>query len=1077
MNLFNPKTLSRHIDKADPTPTEHLSILTDWSDLIRSGRITKLKEVELHGDFKSKIIESVLGYKSPVGNDEFTVATEKAILRGSVDLALGNFSADKTEIIAPFELKGAKTKDLDAIMSGRAKSPVQQAWEYATNAPGVKWVLVSNYLEIRLYGFGEGTQAFEHFDLARLIEPKEYGRFMLLLGADQLLTGRTQTLLDESRKEDKDITNALYGDYKTLRGNLIKAVRASAPQVDALSTIAIAQKILDRVLFTAFAEDTGLLPDDILLKAYEHADPFNPRPVWDNFKGLFLSIDKGNKALDVPPYNGGLFAADPAIDQLQLPDEVCEGFKQLSEYDFASEISVTVLGHIFEQSIADVERLQAIARGEVAEEKKATGTSGRRKRDGVVYTPDYIARFIVEQTLGTHLREIFTTVFQGFMTQDSSLDDYENIKWKSSKTGQLKAWEEYRKRLGALRIVDPACGSGVFLVMAFDYLKEELTRVNDKVTDLRSGVADLFDPDSEILTNNLFGVDVNSESIEIAKLSLWVKTARKGKALDSLDRNLKVGDSLIEDSNYAYLDHGFTWETAFPQVFAEGGFDVVLGNPPYVRQELLGGMKPYLQTRFEVYHGVADLYCYFFERGLRLLKAGGRMGYISSATFFKTNSGKPLREFLPKTATLEHVVDFGDVQVFEGVTTYPAILTMKNAAAPKNHEISFWNVDDLPQSNFRATYAKSHEPYPQNALGNGPWEFENPALKALRDKIRKDKPTLKEIYEKPFRGVTTGRNDAFVIGRQTRDRLIAEDPKSAEILKPWIEGKDLKRWYQCGGNQWIIFARQGLDLTGYPAIFEHLSSHREELEPKPKNWKPSQSDEKWLGRKSGTYRWSEIQDKTAYWKKFSNVKIVSTKISSRPTFSVDRSGSILSNTTYFINAGNENDFVVPLLNSSLGFFYFKTVFVMKSGGFFEIQPDGLSGFPIPQATDSQKQTLAALAEACQTAAETRFKLQQDVRRRIPDLCPPERDAKLNNKLKDWWALPDFDAFQKEIKKVFKSEIPLKDRNDWEDWLTADRTKINTLTAEIEANEAKINVLVYELFKLTPEEIKLLEANI
>lgn len=222
-----------------------------------------------------------------------------------------------------------------------------------------------------------------------------------------------------------------------------------------------------------------------------------------------------------------------------------------------------------------------------------------------------------------------------------------------------------------MRIVDPACGSGVFLIMAFDFMKAELTRVNDKIKDLLPKVehfGDLLDyvPDSEILTDNLFGVDVNEESIEITKLSLWIKTARRGKVLDSLSGSIRVGDSLIEDSNFAYLDHAFTWETAFPGVFAEGGFDVVLGNPPYVRMEFLKLLKPYLEKRYEVVSDRADLYCYFYERGLRLLKPGGRLGYISSNTFFKTGSGKPLREYLLQEATIESVVDFGDLQVFEG---------------------------------------------------------------------------------------------------------------------------------------------------------------------------------------------------------------------------------------------------------------------------------------------------------------------------------------------------------------------------------------------------------------------------
>ena len=626
MHLFNPKTISKHVGAVPPASADHQERLREWADMIGSGRIEKLKETALHSDFKSNIVEAVLGYSSAVKSAYHTVTSEQSILRGSVDLALGEFGPDHSQIIAPFELKGAKTKDLDAIMPGRSKSPVQQAWEYATNAPGVKWVLVSNYIELRLYGFGEGTQAYETFDLAKLNDPSQYSRFILLLSRDSLLSGRTAELLKESRREDKDITDALYRDYKTLRGTLVSTVRQQLPDIDPLEAIAAAQTVLDRVLFTAFAEDTGLLPDRILEKAFEHSDPFSPRPIWANFQSLFTAINSGNQALNVPPYNGGLFAPDSIVDRLALPNEVCEQFRDIGSYDFSSEVSVTVLGHIFEQSIADVERLQAEARGEEFSSEAKTGTSGRRKRDGVVYTPDYIARFIVDQTLGTHLAEVFAEIVKRFAQKGAEVVSYETIKWRR-KTAELEAWEAYRDRVRSLRIVDPACGSGVFLVMAFDYMKAELIRVNEKIKGLLPSAAHFGDlleykQDSEILTNNLFGVDVNAESIEIAKLSLWVKTARRGKPLDSLNNNLKVGDSLIEDSSYAYLSHSFTWKNAFPSIFKEGGFDIVLGNPPYVRQELLANMKPYFQKRFEVYQGAADLYCYFFERGMRLLKHG-----------------------------------------------------------------------------------------------------------------------------------------------------------------------------------------------------------------------------------------------------------------------------------------------------------------------------------------------------------------------------------------------------------------------------------------------------------------------
>ena len=446
MRLFNKKTLDRHLGKPEHVPEQHLTLLEKWRELVESKRIFRETETGLQAEFKSKIVQGVLGYQGIADAEEYTVASEQTIIRGSVDLALGHFGSDERIIVAPFELKGAQTKDLDAIMPGRSKSPVQQAWEYATNEPGVTWVLVSNMLELRMYGFGEGTQAYERFDLAKLTEPSEYARFILLLSEDNLLSGRAADLLKESRREDKDITDALYADYKALRGTLISSISQQMTDLDPLKAIATAQIVLDRVLFTAFAEDTGLLPRNILEKAFEHSDPFNPRPVWENFKGLFSAINSGNNALNVPPYNGGLFAPNVVVDQLMISDEICEKFKNIGAYDFASEISVTVLGHIFEQSIADVERLQAEARGEEVERERKTGTTGRRKRDGVVYTPDYIARFIVEQTLGTHLKEIFAEIVRDFANKSSDPADYEHIKWKK-KNSEVEAWQSYREQL------------------------------------------------------------------------------------------------------------------------------------------------------------------------------------------------------------------------------------------------------------------------------------------------------------------------------------------------------------------------------------------------------------------------------------------------------------------------------------------------------------------------------------------------------------------------------------------------------------------------------------------------------
>lgn len=1061
MNLFNRKTLNRHI-KPEPIPAGHAAILESWADLVQSGRVFTLKETALHGQFASKIIEGVLGYHGPTGGAEYTVSTEQAILRGSVDLALGRFGGKTPEILAPFELKGAGTRDLDAIMPGRNKSPVQQAWEYAMNARGVKWVLVSNMIELRLYGFGEGTSAYETFQLDRLTDPSEYARLMLLLSAESLLSGRTLDLLKQSRAEDRDITDSLYKDYKALRLKLIGAVQAADPTIAPLDAIAIAQKILDRILFVAFAEDTGLLPDNTLSQAFITRDPYNPRPVWDNFLGLFKAIDKGSDALKIPRYNGGLFRQDDAIDALALPDEVCEGFKALGDYDFASEVSVTVLGHIFEQSIADVERLQAQARGEEVEEEPATGTSGRRKRDGVVYTPDYIARFIVAETLGAHLEEAFTEIARAHAKAGADLSDYAAIPWRR-KSAELETWQAYRDRLKTLRIVDPACGSGVFLIMAFDFLKAELSRVNDKIATLQGKdqhIQDLIDPDSEILTNNLFGVDVNSESIEIAKLSLWIKTARRGKVLDSLSGNLRVGDSLIEDSNYAYLDHAFTWEAAFPKVFSEGGFDVVLGNPPYVRMERIKAIKPYLEKRYEVVSDRADLYCYFFERGLRLLKPGGHLGFISSNTFLKTGSGAPLRDYLLREATLEGVVDFGDLQIFEGVTTYPAILTMKRGVAPKAHELRFWKVDALPETNFQAAWARAAGPYPQAALEAGSWELENPALRALRHKIRTGRKTLKDIYGSPLYGIKTGLNAAFVISTATKERLCAQDPNSASLLKPFLEGKDLRRWRAEPRGLWLIYIpKNRIDIDEYPAIKDWLLPFKAELEAR-----------------ATKQEWFELQQaQEAYAPYFAAPKISYPHFNAARNFSFEPLGSFSNDKSYLIPT--DDMALLAVLNSRALWFMLSSMSPPVRGGFHELRVQYVEKLPIPAWDVGARAKLATASETASAAALQRLNLQNALTRRLPDLCPPGRTPKLTSRLVEWWKLPDFAAFRAEIKKVFKADIPLAERSGWEDWITRDRAEIARLSAEITKAEAQIDQVVYELFELTPDEVSLLESSV
>lgn len=488
-------------------------------------------------------------------------------------------------------------------------------------------------------------------------------------------------------------------------------------------------------------------------------------------------------------------------------------------------------------------------------------------------------------------------------------------------------------------------------------------------------------------------------------------------------------------------------------------------------------MKPYLKKRFEVYHGVADLYSYFFERGLRLLKPCGRLGYISSCTFFKTGSGKPLRDFLRTQATLETVIDFGDQQVFEGVTVYPAVLTLKGQKPQDSHNLLFWKLDDALTGNFQKAFDVAALKYPQQSLTGDSWELESTKLLALRMKIIGQHRILKDVFESPNYGIKTGRNEAFVVSEAEYNSMISADPAADEIVGPLSIGDDLALWHYETRREFLVCTYRGVDIDKYPSVLRHLEKFREILEPKPATWKPLEPRDKWKGRKKGTYKWYELQDSVNYHNEFKKSKIVYPEFSQGPKFSMDMSGRYLNNKCFFIQT---DDFsLLALLNSKPIWFFLSGQSASQRGGEWrlELRTQYMEKLPIPDATPTQKAKLAEFAEACQTAAEERYKLQQDLTRRIPDLALAESVPKLSNKLKTWWELPDFAAFQTEVKKALKSEIPLSERNDWEDWIARDKAEIARLTAEIKAREDRINTIVYELFELTPEEIELLEANI
>jgi hypothetical protein len=1048
--LFNYKVIAEALKRVNFEPSkEQLEIARKYAEAARSPRF-RANETRVRNRFYDEILGVLLGYRKFDPDQPYTVDFEHSVRGGAADVALGNFSEreSKNEVVAPFEMKGPLTADLDAIPPGGRRSPVQQAWDYAVDTPGARWVLVSNCIEIRLYGFGRGRDAYELFDLAKLDDRGEHERLWLILSAARLLTGATDTLLRDTDSAYKDITEKLYVEYKALRDRLISFLAGSVdgPKLPMRAAIEVAQKNLDRILFVAFAQRTDLLPDKLLERAAIARNEFRPEPYWKNFQALFHEIDVGNEGRGIWAYNGGLFASDPVADAVVIPDPLATDLGALGQWDYKSDVPVTVLGHIFEQSITDLERLRAESRGE------APPKVSKRKREGVVYTPDIVTRFLVERTIGTTLGERFGTILAAHGKEFPK--NGAPIFASKEKDAERAFWRDYAQFLRGLRVVDPACGSGAFLVAAFDLLAREYGRVVTHLAFLDEAVD--FDPFDEIVTKNLHGVDVNAESVEITRLALWLKTARNKRRLQNLEGTIKVGNSLIDDP--AFTEHPFDWRAAFPDVFAHGGFDVVVGNPPYVRMEFIKPVKPYLEEHYVVADDRTDLYAYFFERGVGLLKAGGRLGYISSSTFFRTGSGENLRKFLGDNVAIEALIDFGDFQLFEGVTTYPVIITLRKGDAGERGALSFLKIGAELPKDLDAEFTAKATMMPRARLGPGSWQLEDDKLARLRDKIVKGKKALSDVYGPSLRGIVTGLNEAFIIDQETRDRLIKQDRRSAKLLKAFLRGEDIKRWCVEPEGLFLINTPKGkVDIEQYPTIRDWLLPFKPELEERA-------TKQEW---------WELQQAQLAYHGKFEASKVVWSHFQLTRSFAIEFNGFYLNNKCFFLPSDDES--LVPLLNSSCLWFQLSSLARIKRGNYIEAEAQYVDQLALPEVSARQRDQLVKLGRAATSAANKRFDLKVSTRRRIFDLAAAER-RKLSRKLDEWWML-DFAAFRAEVKRVFHAEIPIKERGEWEAYLAAQAAQIRELDAEIEKAEREIDGLVYRLFDLTAEEIALLETSI
>ncbi len=1085
-NLFLPKLVAEaahnaQIEAYDERRSAAFDLFRSWAHKGRSGELSNLGEAQLEQDFAAGLL-AALGYltqgMAAVGQSWSAQPKWAFPNVGIADVALGRFETDAqgklaAQVLAVVELKGPKV-DLDKPDFQRKRSPVQQAWEYLTATDSARWAIVTNFVEFRLYHRDRGRNQTHRVLLDDLDEPEAFARFFAIFHADSLLTDaklarHAARLLHDTIAKQETVGDELYDLYNDRRAELVKLlqVRHAADRDTAIRT---AQKLLDRVLFLAFAEDRKLLDHDRVLEA-THRMKVPMRSAWQNFQGLFRACDQGHRRSGIPAFDGGLFRLDPILDDpdFELGDEWPQLFETLGGFDFRDEVTEEVLGHIFEQSITDLERLRAQGPDAFQAERAERKAPGRRKREGAFYTGRAIVQYLVASALDPTWNEVRAEV-----GASHGLDP-ESAGPPTAFTRDLLA------RLDALTVCDPACGSGAFLIAVYQWfethrmsLLEDLAAADPDAPECSGGRDDWRGRTArQVLAKNLHGVDLNAEAVEIARLSLWIRTARRDQPLTDLDHNIVEGNSVVDDS--AVDPKGFAWPERFPEVFARGGFDAVIGNPPYVRQEWLGEpLKADLARRFQAYHGMADLYVYFYERGLQVLRPGGRLAFVVTNKWMKAGYAEPLRKLFADAAWVEQVIDFGHAkQFFPDADVFPCFLVVRRPteAGPPPDEARVCviprdvvRVDELPAQVATAGIAVERSRFTSES-----WNLEPQAVGDLMAKIRARGVPLSEYAGvKPLMGIKTGHNEAFLIDTPTRDALIQADHKCAEIIRPYLRGQDIDRWAPNWAGLWMIALKSSGDhpwpwaasgdeaetmfAATYPSLYKHL-----------KRFEPALRERQDHGR-----YWWELRS-CAYWDMFDGPKVLYQDITWTSTFCFDDQGTLSNNTVYFLPGSAP--WIIGYLNSPLGWWFSWRAAQHGKDEALRLFTTFMESFPVPTADDGTQRELQEAVNLLLTTSREHH----EQRATLLDWLRIEYEVSApSQKLRNPTEL-DPDGFVTEVRKARGKSKPLSSaglkqlREEYDRTIEPARQR----AAEALTLERRVNDLVNAAYGLTPEEVQLM----
>ena len=1035
------------------------------------ANIHKIKEEQFQEGFLRELFVNVLDYTiNPSPNYNLTTELKNEVGSKKADGAI--LIDDK--VIGVIELKDHKTPDLASIEN--------QAFGYKSKHKDTRLVIISNFEKLRLYI--DNAVEYREWDIFHMTQD-EFRELYLCLAWTQVKRGIALQMKEESVSSEDQITNALYKDYSQFKRVLFADIVAQNPYHEEnrwatddkqwqLLLFKKTQKLLDRLLFIFFAEDCDLLPPNSMVKIIDQWEQLKDMdayvPFYDRVKKYFGYMNTGyqGKKYEIFAYNGGLFKPDEVLDSIKITDELLvEHTRRLSAYDFESDVDVNILGHIFENSLSEIEEVtQQINSGQ-------TPHTSKRKQDGVFYTPQYITKYIVENTVGRLCAEKKQELH---IVEDEYFSDQR--RQLQTKKRLLQQLQQYRKWLLEITILDPACGSGAFLNAALQFLMAEHKHLDEMEAKVAGSAIVFQDVENSILEHNLYGVDINEESVEIAQLALWLRTAKPHRKLNSLNENIKCGNSLISDPAIAG-EKAFNWQEQFPKVFEKGGFDVVIGNPPYLRVQ---GLRESHQKESVFYEhnyvsatGRFDFYVLFIEKGFSLLNKNGVLSFILPHKFINADFGVGIRNFIYDNKALNNLVSFGAEQVFSDASVYTCIIGLSYG----NSVFHYAKVKPLELQEASDTHTEISI---DNLADTTRWSFQSSEDSNVIAKINKQPLLFKAITKACSQGTVSMGDDIYMLkGKIEGNYFIGYSEQiqqhiklEKDIMRPILKGDDVKRYAPLENSYWLIYPHHFVNgktipyeesemKEQFPLTYEYLLPFKSDLVDKKIRYKTN--EKYWYA----LHRSREIT-------MFETPKIITAEISFGCNMTYDTK-NLYHNTKCYTILFNDvyvrfTQAYLTILNSRILWYYLSQTGYTLRGGFFCFKTKYLEPFHLPDLTSPENKDIAeSLSDFADTMLSLNSQLQDKRSRFLHRLSDNLEGVKITTALQTFDTM-DFKGFVAELKKQ-KIKLSLSQQDEWEEYFNKRVAECRELSAQIKATDEEIDNRVFDLYGLTEEERRII----